>query len=161
MILSVLDPVGSLKWMGAERCPPELSCGVARPLLVRAGPDGGGLFLSSRPLKEGKRVLSLSPEGVVVGVGTGWGGRLVHLRGLGSASVRLAVVSPMGWTAVLAGEGDWGRLLFRPGEDPVEGWVTSGDAKGTPAGWPVGGEEREGLLALEGMRGGVGIVWLE
>ena len=100
-------------------------------------------------------------RGRVVGVGTGWGGRLVHLRGLGHPEVLLAVESPDGLSAVLKGEGVWGRLLFRPGDDPVAGWVTAGDAFGTPRGWPVGEEEVEKALRLEVLAGGVGLVWTE
>ncbi|MBC8515346.1 hypothetical protein H8D30_05780, partial [bacterium] len=103
VLLTTLDPIGALKWRGAEGCLPDTPCGIARPLLLRGGADGGGLYWHQESLERGTRVLALSESGQAVGVGTGWGGHLAHLEGMGSQKVKLAVESPTGYSAVWAG----------------------------------------------------------
>ena len=156
---SALDPLSALRWRAAEPCSPGV--GTARPLLLRPGPDGAGIFLASGPVAKGREVVAVSPRtGMVVAQGRSLGGRIILLRGLGHLGSTLPVEAAEGVSAVLVGRGMVGVLLHRPRDLPVRGWKTAGSAGGMPTGVPVAGPDPgNGTLDLEALSGVVGLLW--
>ncbi|MCH7493907.1 hypothetical protein IIA16_04260 [bacterium] len=157
--LAALDPAAAWRWQGMAPCRPGSA--IARPLLLRPGPDGDGIYLSSVAVAKGREVVAVSvATGMVIAQGRSLGGRIIRLRGLGHKGSTLPVEAAEGVSAMLTGNGRTATMEHRPANLPVRGWTTAGSAGGIPTGVPVAGPDPgTGPLPLESLAGPVRLLW--